>query len=100
MSATIDEARRIASSLLGDLENNTSPAERVLMRAKRLARLMRDADAQTWLEHETRGYPPKFSFETLGTCEQYARHSGRINLETSQYYTASLPELRSDRPRR
>jgi hypothetical protein len=57
MSTQLDEARRVAISLLDDLEGGSASVEGVLMKAKRLARLMRDADAQTWLDLETRGYP-------------------------------------------
>ena len=93
MSAQLDEARRIASSLLDALESGASTGEGNLMKAKRLARLMRDTDAQTWLDLETSGYPSGFSFRTLGTCEKYARSSGRINSETQKYYLQSLPEF-------
>jgi AbiTii len=55
-------------------------SEAVLMRAKRLARLMRDTDAQTWLDLETNGYPQGFSFATLGTCEKYAKSGGRLSV--------------------
>jgi hypothetical protein len=93
MSVAIDEARRVATSLLDDLENGTHPAERVLMKAKRLARLMRDGDAQTWLDYETQGYPANFSIDELGTCRRYAERSGRYTAETSKYYLQSLPAL-------
>ncbi len=66
------------------------------MKAKRLARLMRDTDAQTWLDYETRGYPAGFPMNKLGTCAQYAACSGRFDPEASKYYTASLPELEAN----
>jgi hypothetical protein len=93
MSATLDEARRVATSLLDDLENGDPPAERVLMKAKRLARLMRDSDAQIWLDYETRGYPAGLSLDGLGSCARYATQSGRFDPETSKYFIISLPEL-------
>lgn len=92
MSAKLDEARRVAASLLDDLEGGVSPIEGILMKAKRLARFMRDADAQKWLDLETRGYPEKFSFATLGTCQQYARAGGRLT-DDDKYFVASLPEF-------
>jgi hypothetical protein len=96
MSPRMDEARRVAQALLDDLEGAASPIDAVLMKAKRLARLMRDADAQLWLDLETRGYPSDFSFSQLGTCRQYAVSSGRLITETSKYYAQSLPELEAN----
>jgi hypothetical protein len=95
MAANIDEARKVARSLLNDLETVTVRTEGVLMKAKRLARLMRDADAMQWLDLETSGYPSKFNPTKLGTCLKYAKASGRINDE-NKYYFASLPALEAD----
>jgi sulfite reductase alpha subunit-like flavoprotein len=53
-------------------------------------------DAQGWLDLETRGYPPKVSFSSLGTCQEYAVAGGRLDLETSKYWTQSLPELEAN----
>ncbi|QQN61266.1 hypothetical protein JIR23_16455 [Bradyrhizobium diazoefficiens] len=93
MSIRLDDARQIARTLLDDLETVTVRTEGVLMKAKRLARLMRDTDAQCWLELETSGYPKQsFNISTLGTCEKYARRSGRVDPE-GKYYIASLPQL-------
>src|ERR1700738_4992574 len=93
MSAQLEEAGRVALSVLDDLETQNAPSAGILMKAKRLARLMRDGDAQTWLDLETRGYPKVFSFTSLGTCTEYARSSGRLDTETERYYTQSLPEF-------
>lgn len=93
MSKNFDEARKVAESLLDDLENTASSVGAILMKAKRLARLMRDSDAQTWLTLETRGYPDKFSFSELGTCKQYAVSGGRIDLKESTYLMKSLPAI-------
>jgi hypothetical protein len=93
MSERIDEARRVARALLDDLEGQNLPIDTALMRAKRLARLMRDADAQYWLDLEMRGYPAGFSSHALGTCKQYAISGGRLIAADSQYYVSSLPEL-------
>jgi hypothetical protein len=95
MSANIDEARKVARTLLDDLETVTVRTEGVLMKAGRLARLMRDADAQTWLDLETRGYPKNFRPSSLGTCEQYALSSGRFSNE-GKYLPASLPTIEAE----
>lgn len=93
MASRSTEAKSVARSLLDDLEASSSGAASVLMKAKRLARLMRDGDAQTWLDLETMGYPSGFSFATLGTCRRYAQSGGRLNPTTNKYWTQSLPEL-------
>ncbi|MEE4375806.1 hypothetical protein V2J67_25945 [Pseudomonas alliivorans] len=89
----INEARTVATALLDDLETSSVPVERILMRAKRLARLMRDTEAQLWLDYETKGYPKKFSFNILGSCKAYAVSSGRLNLDTKTYVLSGIPQL-------
>jgi hypothetical protein len=91
--SNIDEARALVPTLLNDLETVTVKTEGILMKAKRLARLMRDEDAQQWLEYELSGYSKEhFDSRCLGTCEKYAKRSGRIDAE-EKYYVASLPQL-------
>lgn len=93
MNKKIDEARKISEALLEDLESSSSKIDAILMKAKRLARLMRDSDAQFWLDLETKGYPDNFSFKELGSCIKYATSGGRIDIKTSQYYLQSLPSI-------
>src|ERR1035437_240404 len=92
-TSRVKEARTVAVSLLDALESSSMPVDAVLMRAKRLARLLRDSDAQLWLDLEMKGYPKEFDFSTLGTCRQYAAASGRLDLAASTYYVPSLPVL-------
>lgn len=96
MTKRIDEARKVSESLLDDLETSSSHIDAILMRAKRLARLMRDSDAQLWLDLETKGYPSEFIFTKLGSCKKYAVSGGRIDIETSKYYPQSLPEIEAN----
>ncbi len=86
------EARELVKELLEDLEKRSLPVESNLMKAKRLARLLRDSDAQLWLDYEIKGYPKSFTFSSLGSCEKYLRSSGRIT-EDDKYYLTSLPKL-------
>lgn len=95
-TSRISEARNVAAALLDDMESSSSQIDAVLMRAKRLARLMRDSDAQTWLDFETKGYPESFNFSELGTCQKYAAASGRLDTSESKYYRYSLPKLEAD----
>ena len=92
----IDEARKVSESLLDDLENSKVLIDSVLMKAKRLARLMRDTDAQIWLDFETKGYPKEFSFSELGNCLKYAESGGRVDTKTSKYWVKSLPEIEAN----
>ena len=96
ISTRTSEARRVAISLLDDLASSSSAIDTILMRAKRLARLMRDTDAQHWLDLETSGYPASFSSISLGTCRKYAAACGRLNEAESKFYTQSLPELEAN----
>lgn len=96
MSKKIDEARKISEALLDDLESSSSKIDAILMKAKRLARLMRDSDAQLWLDLETKGYPNEFSFEVLGSCVKYAESGGRLDIKTSKYYLQSLPTIEAN----
>lgn len=92
----LTEARKVAQELLETLESSQSPIEMSLMKAKRLARLMRDPDAQTWLDLETRGYPDNFYGGNLGTCLKYVTAAGRFT-DDGKYYSISLPKLEAQR---
>lgn len=96
LSTRTSEARRVVISLLDELESSSSAIDTILMRAKRLARLMRDTDAQHWLDLETSGYPATFSFAKLGTCRKYAAACGRLDEAESKFYRQSLPEFEAN----
>ena len=65
------------------------------MRAKRLARLLRDEDAQKWLTLEMNGYPEHFTTASLGSCRRYAVEGGRLTVE-GKYYAQSLPRIEAE----
>lgn len=88
----LNEARTTATDLLQKMETSDLPIERHLLQAKRLARLIRDTDAQTWLDLEISGYQEGFDARTLGNCLQYAQAAGRITKD-GEYYLTSLPRL-------
>ncbi len=62
----------LACALLDDVELSRLPAEQLLLKASRLARLVEDADVGAWLRYELDGYP--------GTMEarSYALRFGRV----------------------
>ncbi|WP_321937439.1 hypothetical protein [Burkholderia cepacia] len=93
-SSRLDMARSTAIDLLNAMEVEKISADIVLMRAKRVARLLGDEDAERWLDLETTGYPADISFKVLGQCQRYARKSGRISPD-NKYYTQSLVEIES-----
>jgi hypothetical protein len=86
------DARAAASDLLKKMETDDLPIDRLLLQAKRVARLLRDTDAQVWLDLEIGGYPDAFDPATLGNCLQYARAAGRITSDGTCWPT-SLPRL-------
>src|SRR5512138_187278 len=79
-------AKDLSDAILTDLEMNQLPISQILMKAKRLARLLHDSDAQKWIDFEIMGYPPVFDPAELGTCRTY--------------YTADRPVLRDERTRK
>lgn len=87
----IDEARSTVRELLSEMESQDLRVERYLMKAKKLARLLRDSDAQKWLDFELKGYPDNFLFSELGTCKRYAESGGRST--DNIYWKMSLPSL-------
>ena len=88
----LTEAHTVATDLLQKMETSDLPIDRHLLQAKRLARLLRDTDAQTWLDLEISGYQDGFNMLSLGNCLQYAKAAGRID-KKGNYYLTSLPRL-------
>jgi hypothetical protein len=88
-------AREVAAELLNELETGAAPIAPSLMRAKRLARLLRDEDAQAWLTLEMNGYPDGFDLASIGSCGRYAEEGGRVTSE-GKYCAQSLPKIESE----
>ncbi|MCK6596050.1 MAG: hypothetical protein L6Q33_12695, partial [Bacteriovoracaceae bacterium] len=86
------EAGALSESLLREMETEDMTIERHLMKAMRLARLLKDVDAQKWLKYEMSGFPEKFIFSDLGTCLKYAELGGRVTAD-GKYWPSSLPEI-------
>jgi len=86
------EARSVADDLLHKMETAELSIERHLLQAKRIARLLRDTDAQIWLDLEISGYKDGFHTSVLGNCLRYAQACGRVTKE-GKYYLTSLPRL-------
>src|SRR5262249_24391764 len=64
-------ATKVAQELVDELETGNAPIERGLMMAKRLARLLRDTDAEKWLDYESHRYSNRFDSSILGDCAKY-----------------------------
>ena len=88
----LSAARQLAMDLLDDIETKGGGISSIIMKTQRLARLLRDQDAQQWLELELKGYPVDFKVSSLGACRKYPESSGRL-LGTSIYCRDSLPDL-------
>jgi hypothetical protein len=79
-------AKELSNVILGDLEINQLPISQILMKAKRLALMLHDSDAQKWLDYEIMGYPVVFDPDELGSCKKY--------------YTSDRPVIRDEKTRR
>lgn len=88
------QARATARELVEQLETGNTPIAQSLAKAQRLARLMRDSDAQRWLDLETRGYPAEFDASEVGNCAQYVYRF--VGGETSSIFRTSLPQLEAE----
>jgi hypothetical protein len=67
----LEVAKELSNVILVDLEINQVPISQSLMKCKRLARILRDSDAQKWLDYEIMGYPVVFDPDELGSCKKY-----------------------------
>src|SRR4051812_23078942 len=86
----LQQARQAAQRLVDLLETGVAPIEQALMIAQRLARLLRDVEAQRWLDYEMSGYPDKASeVAPLGHCAKYALRF----FKDGAVYDLSLPAL-------
>ncbi|RYZ37201.1 MAG: hypothetical protein EOO71_28960 [Myxococcaceae bacterium] len=85
-------ARQTATELVDQIEGGTTPITDCLLKAKRLARLLRDTDAQTWLDHELRGYPERINPSQVGGCIKYIRQANRL-FPDGRTFATSLPKL-------
>src|ERR1035441_8671763 len=88
------EAKVVVQSLLDSLETRPEPILQILLRAKRVAQLLKDSEAQTWLTYEITGYPDDFCESQIGYCIKYFK-VGRLSPDRT-YRVASLPQLESE----
>lgn len=86
----LEQARQAATALVNAMELEDAPIDRCLMLAQRTARLMRDEDAQRWLDLETRGYTSTFQASTIGYCGKYVY---RFDKNGQISFLNSLPDL-------
>jgi hypothetical protein len=90
-------AKELSNVILGDLEINQLPISQILMKAKRLARMLHDSDAQKWLDYEIMGYPVVFDPDELGTCKKYYMSDRPVirDEKTRRPHSIGLPHLES-----
>ncbi|MCX6683607.1 MAG: hypothetical protein NTZ37_02605 [Methanoregula sp.] len=90
-------AKELSNVILVDLEINQLPISQSLMKIKRLARLLRDSDAQKWLDYEIMGYPTVFDPEELGSCKKYYISDRPVirDERTHKSHPIGLPHLES-----
>lgn len=90
-------AKELSSVILSDLEINQLPISQILMKAKRLARMLHDSDAQKWLDYEIMGYPAVFDPDDLGSCKKYYTSDRPVirDEKTHRPHSIGLPHLES-----
>jgi len=90
-------AKELSNVILGDLEINQLPISQILMKAKRLARMLHDSDAQKWLDYEIMGYPAVFDPKDLGSCKKYYTSDRPVirDEKTHRPHSIGLPHLES-----
>jgi hypothetical protein len=93
----LGEAKELSNVILVDLEINQLPISQSLMKIKRLARMVRDSDAQKWLDYEIMGYPVVFDPEELGSCKKYYISDRPVirDERTHKSHPIGLPHLES-----
>lgn len=89
-----EAALELAEELLGDIElSRVSPPD-LARKASRLARLLDDADALSWLSFETGGYPQGgLSAAAVAAARRSGRQAEDSDSGESQYWTGSLDAL-------
>lgn len=76
------EALALAEVLLADVELSRCKSQQLLLKAGRLARLLEDDEAHTWIDFELRGYPNDGS-----KIEQtWLRRMGRLSSDGKGYF--------------
>ena len=90
-------AKELSNVILSDLEINQLSISQILMKAKRLARMLHDSDAQKWLDYEIMGYPVVFDPEELGSCKKYYTSDRPVirDEKTNRPHPIGLPHLES-----
>ena len=90
-------AKELSNVILVDLEINQLPISQSLMKIKRLARMLRDSDAQKWLDYEIMGYPVVFNPAELGSCKKYYISDRPVirDERTHKSHPIGLPHLES-----
>ena len=93
----LEVAKELSNVILVDLEINQVPISQSLMKCKRLARILRDTDAQKWLDYEIMGYPVVFDSDELGSCKKYYISDRPVirDERTHKPHAIGLPHLES-----
>jgi hypothetical protein len=96
-NSNLGVAKELSNVILVDLEINQLPISQSLMKIKRLARMLRDSDAQKWLDYEIMGYPVVFDPDELGSCKKYYISDRPVirDERTHKSHPIGLPHLES-----
>jgi hypothetical protein len=91
-----EEALRLAEELLGDIELNRLRAIDVVRKTSRLARLLDDAAAGSWLAYESGGYPIPLDDESSGAVARSHRETGKDDEGRQLYSTQIVSEIEQE----
>ena len=93
----LEVAKELTNIILVELEINQLPISQSLMKCKRMARILRDSDAQKWLDYEIMGYPVVFDPDELGSCRKYYISDRPVirDERTHKPHAIGLPQLES-----
>jgi len=96
-NSNLGVTKELSDVILVDLEINQLPISQSLMKIKRLARMLRDSDAQKWLDYEIMGYPVVFDPDELGSCKKYYISDRPVikDERTHKSHPIGLPHLES-----
>jgi hypothetical protein len=90
------EALKLAEEVLSDIELSTIAAPQIISKASRIARLLDDVEALTWLKYEINGYPAKLDVQA-SAC---ARRSGRATVDektgNAAFWTQTVGQMQAE----
>ena len=98
MESKRSESLKLSEEILADIELSNLPPTALVRKTSRLARLLDDTVAMSWLRHETTGYAPTKENNLDASAWAAAKKSGRDHYESGKHVAnpASLSQLQAE----